>query len=110
MGMYSIYKKELRLFFGSSLAYVVILVFQALSGIYFYTDLAQFSLFLGQDLNLGLWRFVYHDVRWVLFLMIPLLTMRLFAEEKKLGSRQAGNVFFLLSFSVKSKHACLPAS
>ena len=85
-GLYAVYKKELRLYFGSATAYVVILVFQALSGIFFYTDLAQFSLYLGQDLNLGLWRLVYHDVRWVLFLVIPLLTMRLFAEEKKLGT------------------------
>jgi ABC-2 type transport system permease protein len=86
MGFYSIYKKELRLYFGSATAYVVMLIFQALSGIFFYTELVQFSLFLGQDLNLGLWRFVFHDVRWVLFLVIPLLTMRLFAEEKKLGT------------------------
>jgi ABC-2 type transport system permease protein len=34
----------------------------------------------------GLWQYLFHDIRQVLLFTIPLLTMRLFAEEKKLGT------------------------
>jgi ABC-type transport system involved in multi-copper enzyme maturation permease subunit/ABC-type uncharacterized transport system involved in gliding motility auxiliary subunit len=78
--------KEVRAYFGLFLAYAVVAVALALSGFFFYTDLSLFMLFGGTDLERGLWEFVFHDLRFVLMLLIPALTARAFAEEKKLGT------------------------
>ena len=78
--------KELRASFGLFLAYAVVAVALALSGFFFYTDLSLFMLFGGTDLEKGLWEFVFHDLRFVLMLLVPVLTSRAFAEEKKLGT------------------------
>jgi ABC-2 type transport system permease protein len=43
-------------------------------------------LFGGYVLPTGLWQFVFLDMRLCLLLVLPLMTMRLFAEEKKLGT------------------------
>ena len=61
-------------------------VFLVISGYYFYTDLALFIVWGGTSVQEGLWQYLFHDIRLVLLLTIPLLTMRLFAEEKKLGT------------------------
>jgi len=78
--------RELRSSFGLFLAYAVVAVALALSGFFFYTDLSLFTLFGGTDLEKGLWEFVFHDLRFVLMLLVPVLTARAFAEEKKLGT------------------------
>jgi ABC-2 type transport system permease protein len=43
-------------------------------------------LFGGADLATGLWRYVFLDFRMVAMLVVPLITMRLLAEERKLGT------------------------
>jgi len=86
MNFYPIFKKELRSYFSSLVAYIVLTVFLVISGYYFYTDLALFVVWGGSSLQEGLWQYLFHDIRLILLLTIPLLTMRLFAEEKKLGT------------------------
>lgn len=86
MNFYPIFKKELRSYFSSLIAYIVLTVFLVISGYYFYTDLALFVVWGGSSLQEGLWQYLFHDIRLILLLTIPLLTMRLFAEEKKLGT------------------------
>ena len=86
MNFYPILKKELRSYFTSLIAYVVLAVFLVLSGYYFYTDLALFVLWGGSSVQEGLWQYLFHDIRLILLFTIPLLTMRLFSEEKKLGT------------------------
>jgi ABC-2 type transport system permease protein len=83
---FAIFVKELRGYFTSMLAYAVLSIFLVLCGYFFYTNLAFFTLMGGMDLPRGLWQYHFHDIRQVLLLLIPLLTMRLFAEEKKLGT------------------------
>lgn len=78
--------KELRAYFGLFLAYAVVAVALSLSGFFFYTDLSFFMLWGGTDLEKGLWEFFFHDLRFVLLLLVPALTARSFAEEKKLGT------------------------
>jgi ABC-2 type transport system permease protein len=82
----AIFTKELRVYFTSILAYVVLSIFLVLSGYYFYTNLEFFVLMGGMDLPRGLWQYQFHDTRQILLFVIPFLTMRLFAEEKKLGT------------------------
>jgi ABC-2 type transport system permease protein len=81
-------KRELASYFCSFIAYALIAVFLLLSGYFFYSDLIFFILFGGFVLPTGLWQFVFLDMRMVMMLVVPLLTMRLFAEEKKLGTME----------------------
>jgi ABC-2 type transport system permease protein len=82
----AIFTKELRAYFTSYLAYVVLAVFLVLSGYYFYTNLQLFILMGGMDLPRGLWQYQFHDMRQLLLFAVIFLTMRLFAEERKLGT------------------------
>lgn len=86
MKFLAILEKELASYFASFLAYVVISVFLVLSGYYFWTNLAFFILMGGFDLNRGLWQYQLNDMRLVLLVISPLLTMRLFAEERRQGT------------------------
>src|SRR5207253_1083733 len=61
-------------------------VFLVLSGYRFYTSLGFFVLMGGTDLARGLWQYQLLDVEGLLLVLVPLLTMRLFAEERKLGT------------------------
>ncbi len=86
MNIFSITKRELKSYFSSLIAYTVIATFLAVSGYFYYTNMVMFVMFVGSDVRLGLWQQTFYDMRFVLVSLIPLLTMRLFAEEKKLGT------------------------
>lgn len=86
MILLAILTKELRSYFGLFLAYATVAVALSLSGFFFYTDLSFYMLWGGTNLEKGLWEFVFHDLRFVLLLLVPVLTARTFAEEKKLGT------------------------
>lgn len=86
MKLFVICRRELGAYFGSVVAYVLMAVFLVLGGYFFYSDLIFFVLFGGFTLSTGLWQFVFLDLRLVTMLILPLVTMRLFAEEKKLGT------------------------
>jgi len=88
MKLFTICRRELSSYFYSFVAYTLIAVFLLLSGWFFYSDLIFFLLFGGFVLPAGLWQFVFLDMRMVLLLVLPLITMRLFAEEKKLGTME----------------------
>jgi ABC-2 type transport system permease protein len=79
-------RHELGTMFGGPLAWVLAAVYALLTGYFFYSDLAFFVLFGGANLTSGLWRYVFLDFRQVTLLVLPLLTMRLVAEERKLGT------------------------
>jgi ABC-2 type transport system permease protein len=82
-----VFKKELRLYFGSFIAYSLATAFLLLTGYFFYTDMIFYDLFGDfMDITATLWVYYFQDVRFVSMLILPLLTMRLFAEEKKLGT------------------------
>lgn len=79
--------KELRAFFGSPLVYFVGGVFLALSGYYFYTNLNAFITFgFGESIVEHLWQRLYNDIVRIVITVIPLITMRVYAEEKNLGT------------------------
>ncbi len=82
----SVARRELSTYFGSPIAYVLLAVYLVLSGYFFYSDVAFFVTFGAQYLPTALWRYVFLDFRLVTLLVLPLVTMRLFAEERKLGT------------------------
>ena len=79
-------RRELGTMFGGPLAWVLAGVYALLTGYFFYSDLAFFVLFGGANMTAGLWRYVFLDFRQVTLLVLPLVTMRLVAEERKLGT------------------------
>jgi ABC-2 type transport system permease protein len=84
-------RKELAAYIGSPLLYVVAAVFYALTGFFFYTQLVYFVQYgFGVNILGNFWvAFLAgapYSVSMVLLLVVPLLTMRLLAEERKLGT------------------------
>ena len=97
MGAIAVFKKEMRSYFASPIAYAVFTLFLVISGYFFYAILAYFSLIsvqasmnpgLAGGLNVtdGILRPFFIDISVVLLFLMPLLTMRLFAEERKQGT------------------------
>lgn len=79
--MWTIFKKELKTYFLSPIGYIAIGVFMLMYSIFFYlTTITYGSVFMG-DLY-------YATARYGLLLMVPLLTMRMFSEERKTGTEQ----------------------
>ena len=86
MTVLSIVKRELNSYFTSFIMYVVLAVFLIISGYFFYTNLVMYVLFAGSGVSIDLWEYMFNDISYMLLLLLPLVTMRLFAEEKKLGT------------------------
>jgi len=84
--LFAVAGKELTLYFTSLLFYVLATVFLVLAGWLFYTNLDFYVRFGGMNLVLGLWQYQFYDMRQLLLVFVPLLTMRLFAEERRLGT------------------------
>jgi hypothetical protein len=73
-----IFRKELRSYFNSAVAYVVIVVFLAIVG-WFFTS----NLFL---MNVASMRTMFEVIPAVFLFIIPAITMRLLSEETKAGT------------------------
>ena len=96
-GMLAVFKKEIIITFSSPIFYAATFIFLVVSGYFFYTNAIMYTIrsfqagqnpFLAQSLNLS--DFVvkpfFGDIAIVLLFMLPLLTMRSYAEEKKMGT------------------------
>ena len=95
--IWSLVKKEVRAYFGSPIAYVVIAGFLLLVGYFFYSLISWFNAtamqmaqnpYYAQQVNINEMVFspLFHNITVILILVAPLLTMRLLAEEKKAGT------------------------
>ena len=96
--IWAICKRELLAFFVSPIAYFVITGFTLLVGFFFFNHLSYFAQMVemsamislrGRDLpnlNQTVIEGVYHTMVVILVFLIPLLTMRTIAEEKKKGT------------------------
>lgn len=111
--IYPIFKKEVASYFSSPIAYIVITIFLLISGYLFYSGFAFFSLIslrsmgnpaiLGKlNINEGVIKPLYGNMSIILLLMMPLLTMKLFSEEKK-----SGTIELLLTYPIKDLEAIL---
>jgi ABC-2 type transport system permease protein len=79
-------RRDLGVAFGGPLGWTLLGAFTFLAGYFFYTDLTFYVLFGGGNLPAGLWRYVFLHYRLVAILIVPLITMRLIAEERRLGT------------------------
>jgi ABC-2 type transport system permease protein len=96
-GIMAVFKKEITVTFSSPIFYAATFIFMVVSGYFFYTNAMIYTIrsfqagqnpFLAERLNLS--DFVvkpfFGDMAIVLLLMLPLITMRAYAEEKKMGT------------------------
>ena len=107
MRVWPIFKKEILLYFASPVAYVVLTIFLLIAGYFFYSIFAFFTLAsmqsamnpqMGRDLNVtdGVMRPLFSNVSVILLLLMPIITMRLFSEERKVGT-----IELLLTYPVR---------
>jgi ABC-2 type transport system permease protein len=94
----AIVEKEWKHYFGSPIAYVIIFVWTLLFGGFFYLMFNRFLVVSSDPSGMGMgappkmslnqWVFegVFHNMCVVALFLTPMLTMRLFAEEKRQGT------------------------
>lgn len=96
-----LFAKEMKALFSSWIAYVVLIAFTLVSGVSFYVSMQMFIILTrysdkveegvarqGWNLLENLISPVYNLVFLLLFLIVPSITMRLFAEEKKMRTEE----------------------
>ncbi len=96
MNTLTIARKELNSYFRSPIAYVVMGLFALIAGYFFYVSVVYFvrrgmeSAMMGQsfpmDLNEYIVRPLLSNISVISLFLIPMITMRLFAEEKRTGT------------------------
>jgi len=83
--MFSLFKKEITGFFGSLTGYVVVLVFLLATGLFLWVLPGNFNIPDGGYASLeGL----FELAPWVYLFLVPAITMRMFAEEKRMGTME----------------------
>jgi ABC-2 type transport system permease protein len=84
--VYPIIKKEITSYFTSPALYLIATAFLAVAGYLFYGNLVMLLLFQGSAVSVNLWEYTLNDIRLLLMVLVPCITMRTFAEEKKQGT------------------------
>jgi ABC-2 type transport system permease protein len=108
-----IYKREIRFYFNTPIAYVVMIIFTAIFGFFFYRSLIYYSELSYQlmqnpyyaqriDLILGVFSPVFRNNTIIFLMVIPPISMRLIAEEKK-----SGTIELLFTYPIKDVHIVL---
>ncbi|MBN1102479.1 MAG: ABC transporter permease subunit [Deltaproteobacteria bacterium] len=96
-GVFAVIRKELAIAILSPVFYAAMFMFLLLSGYFFYSTAVSYSLFclqassnpfLAERLNVTdlVLKPFFADLAIILLLMLPLITMRLYSEEKKSGT------------------------
>lgn len=95
---YPVYRRELKSYFTSPAIYVVAAMYFFLSGLFFYGILDQYSMLSAnaqkrKEMGIDTLNFtqivvkqLFWSVNFLLIFVVPILTMRLLAEEKKSGT------------------------
>jgi ABC-2 type transport system permease protein len=83
--MYSLLKKEISSFFGSLTGYVVVFVFLLATSLFLWVFPGNYNIADGGYASLdGL----FSLAPWVYLFLVPAITMRMFAEEKRMGTME----------------------
>lgn len=115
MNIYYIFKKELKSYFLSPVAYILLAVFSAVTGFFFFAMTSEFMNYTfridaGQagvgtpslNVNEMLVRPLFSTIGFISIFLLPLFTMRMFAGEKRSGTIQ-----LILTSPLKSSHFIL---
>jgi len=79
--MWAVFKKELKSYFLSPIGYIVIGIFLLCFSVFFYL-----TVFNSSTVDLG--GLYYYTALYGLIIIVPILTMRTFSEERKNGTEQ----------------------
>ena len=79
--MLAVMKKELKTYFFSPIGYVVMGIFLLCFSVFFYLTVISYGTV---DLSI----LYYYTALYGLIIIVPILTMRMFAEERKSGTEQ----------------------
>ena len=87
-------RRDFKSYFTSPIAYIVLTAFLLIMGWMFYNNMVmffmstmqyrQYNMGKGPTLSEGVVRHVFGNMNVILLMLVPLITMRLFAEEKKM--------------------------
>lgn len=78
--MWAILKKEVKSYFLSPIGYVFIGLFLIMSSVFFYLDVVSYGSVQFETM--------FYSASTILTFIVPVLTMRMFAEERKSGTEQ----------------------
>ena len=78
--MFAVYKKELKTYIFTPIGYVFVGMFLLILSLVFYNSIFRYSY-----LN---FEYLFYDGTTILIFVLPILTMRLFSEERKNGTEQ----------------------
>ncbi|MES2629949.1 MAG: ABC transporter permease, partial [Bacteroidota bacterium] len=81
--MFSLFKKEIRSFLSSLVGYVVILIFLTILSLLIWVFPGDFNVL---DVGYAQLDSMFTLAPWVFMFLIPAVTMRFFAEEKRTGT------------------------
>ncbi len=81
--MWSLYKKEIRGFFSSLTGYVTVIVFLLLNSLFMWVFSGQMNIL---DSGYASMNTLFVLAPWVFLFLVPAITMRMFAEEKRTGT------------------------
>ena len=83
--MFGLVKKELLQFFGSLIAYMILIVFALISGLFLWFFDGNMNILSGGYASLS----SFFDLApWLYLFLIPAITMRLFSEEIRSGTME----------------------
>ena len=81
--MFAIFTREIRGFFSSLTGYIVIIVFLLVNSLFMWVFPGEWNIFDSGYASLGT---LFYLAPWVFLFLVPAVTMRMIAEEKRLGT------------------------
>lgn len=81
--MYTLFKKEINGFFSSLTGYIVIIVFLLANSLFMWVFPGEFNVLDSGYANIDT---LFIIAPWIFLFLVPAVTMRLFADEKKTGT------------------------
>jgi ABC-2 type transport system permease protein len=81
--MFTLFRKEISVFFSTLTGYVVIIVFLVANSLFMWVFKGNLNVLDGGQANLDT---LFIMAPWIFLFLVPAITMRIFAEEKKSGT------------------------
>jgi ABC-2 type transport system permease protein len=81
--MYSLFKKEIKTFFGSLIGYLAILVFLLVTGLFLWVFPGEYNI---PESGYATLEGFFSLAPWLYLFLVPAITMRFFADEKRTGT------------------------
>lgn len=81
--MITLYLKEIKLFFNSLTAYIVVIVFLVINSLFMFVFPGEFNILDAGYANIDT---LFIISPWVFLFLVPAITMRLFSDEKRTGT------------------------